>query len=79
MAGFYSARGRSIPPLPWPTFAPPLSPLGVGINTAAIKAFDRDGTCIDSATQAQLRVLAEQVVTFARFSKATAPANTAAA
>ena len=25
MAGFYSARGRIIPPLPWPTFAPPLS------------------------------------------------------
>ena len=25
MAGFYSARGRTIPPLPWPTFAPPLS------------------------------------------------------
>ncbi|MEZ5784414.1 MAG: GntR family transcriptional regulator [Rhizobiaceae bacterium] len=26
MAGFYSARGRTIPPLPWPVFAPPLSP-----------------------------------------------------
>ena len=25
MAGFYSARGRIILPLPWPTFAPPLS------------------------------------------------------
>ena len=25
MAGFYSARGRIIPPLPWPTFAPPIS------------------------------------------------------
>ena len=25
MAGFYSARGRTIPPLPWPVFAPPLS------------------------------------------------------
>lgn len=25
MAGFYSARGRTIPPLPWPTFPPPLS------------------------------------------------------
>ncbi|MBP2450057.1 hypothetical protein [Rhizobium leguminosarum] len=25
MAGFYSARGWIIPPLPWPTFAPPLS------------------------------------------------------
>ncbi|WP_236016353.1 transposase, partial [Brucella endophytica] len=23
--GFYSARGWIIPPLPWPTFAPPLS------------------------------------------------------
>ena len=25
MAGFYSARGSIMPPLPWPTFAPPLS------------------------------------------------------
>ena len=25
MAGFYSARGRTIPPLPWTNFAPPLS------------------------------------------------------
>ncbi|WP_210165227.1 hypothetical protein, partial [Agrobacterium tumefaciens] len=25
VAGFYSARGRTIPPLPWPTFPPPLS------------------------------------------------------
>jgi len=25
VAGFYSARSRTIPPLPWPTFAPPLS------------------------------------------------------
>ncbi|RVE78264.1 hypothetical protein CN120_35205 [Sinorhizobium meliloti] len=25
MAGFYSARGRTIPPLPWPVFALPLS------------------------------------------------------
>ncbi|THV31616.1 phosphoketolase family protein [Rhizobium rosettiformans W3] len=30
MAGFYSARGRTIPPLPWPTFPPPLSYLNVG-------------------------------------------------
>ncbi|WP_457813806.1 tyrosine-type recombinase/integrase (plasmid) [Sinorhizobium meliloti] len=26
MAGFYSARGKTIPPLPWPVFALPLSP-----------------------------------------------------
>jgi len=25
VAGFYSARGSIMPPLPWPTFAPPLS------------------------------------------------------
>lgn len=25
MAGFYSARSSIMPPLPWPTFAPPLS------------------------------------------------------
>ncbi|WP_180900573.1 SRPBCC domain-containing protein [Martelella soudanensis] len=27
MAGFYAARDRVIPPLPWPTFAPPFSAL----------------------------------------------------
>ena len=32
MAGFYSARGRTIPPLPWPTFAPPLSVNGGAIS-----------------------------------------------
>jgi len=25
MAGFYTARSRTIPPLPWPSFAPPFS------------------------------------------------------
>ncbi|TYR33381.1 branched-chain amino acid ABC transporter permease [Mesorhizobium microcysteis] len=30
MAGFYSARGRTIPPLPWPVFAPPLSVCAAG-------------------------------------------------
>ncbi|MDP1667578.1 hypothetical protein, partial [Phaeovulum sp.] len=25
VAGFYTARSRPIPPLPWPTFAPPFS------------------------------------------------------
>jgi hypothetical protein len=25
VAGFYSARSSIMPPLPWPTFAPPLS------------------------------------------------------
>ena len=29
MAGFYSARASIMPPLPWPTFAPPLSMAGV--------------------------------------------------
>ena len=36
MAGFYSARGWTIPPLPWPTFAPPLSSYG------RVAAFARD-------------------------------------
>lgn len=57
----------------WPT------PLGVGINTMAIKAFDPDGNCVDPATAAQLRILAEQVVTFARFTKANPPRETATA
>jgi hypothetical protein len=25
VAGFYAARSRTIPPLPWPSFAPPFS------------------------------------------------------
>jgi len=29
VAGFYSARSRTIPPLPWSNFAPPLSDAGV--------------------------------------------------
>ena len=28
MAGFYSARSETIPPLPWPNFAPPFPHLG---------------------------------------------------
>ncbi len=31
MAGFYSARSWIIPPLPWPTFAPPLSVICGGV------------------------------------------------
>ena len=36
MVGFYSARGRIIPPLPWPTFAPPLSDQEAG-DTSQLK------------------------------------------
>lgn len=34
MAGFYSARSRIIPPLPWPNFAPPLSGIAVPVITS---------------------------------------------
>ena len=47
----------------WPT------PLGVGINTVAMKAFDKDGNCTDPQVEAQLRMLAEQVVNFAQFGR----------
>ena len=33
MAGFYSARSWIIPPLPWPTFAPPLSDIDIVIRS----------------------------------------------
>ena len=32
MDDFYAARSRLIPPLPWPTFAPPFSPSGVRVD-----------------------------------------------
>ncbi|MCW5711995.1 Rrf2 family transcriptional regulator [Shinella sp.] len=34
MAGFYSARGSIMPPLPWQTFAPPLSGRDGGVALA---------------------------------------------
>jgi FMN reductase len=40
----------------WPT------PLGVTLNTAGVKLFDRDGNCTDEQVQASLRLLAEQVL-----------------
>jgi FMN reductase len=40
----------------WPT------PLGVTLNTAGVKLFDRDGRCTDEQITASLRLLAEQVV-----------------
>ena len=45
MAGFYSARGRTIPPLPWPTFAPPLSAL----------AENRNGYCVFTTVHTEER------------------------
>lgn len=52
----------------WPT------PLGVGINTIAVKAFDSEGRCIDPAVAGQLRTLAQQVIAFARAAKLAAAA-----
>jgi len=42
VAGFYSARGRTIPPLPWPTFAPPLSD-GVLAQPPGLLAMSQEG------------------------------------
>lgn len=42
----------------WPT------PLGVGINSA-LKVFDSEGQCLDTAVRDQLHLLARQVVDFA--------------
>ncbi|WP_225039945.1 hypothetical protein WGT02_39755 (plasmid) [Rhizobium sp. T1470] len=62
MAGFYSARGRTIPPLPWPVFALPLSffnrvPKAIGIaavqevggNEEVCKGMEKD-TKADAVT-----------------------------
>ena len=43
----------------WPT------PVGVGINTST-RAFDENGDCLDPAVAGQLRLVAKQVVEFAR-------------
>ena len=32
MAGFYTARSGTIPPLPWTNFAPPLSPMSIRVD-----------------------------------------------
>lgn len=50
----------------WPT------PLGVTLNTAE-KLFDPAGDCIDGKIAAQLALLAEQVVGFARMRRAAGP------
>ena len=39
----------------WPT------PMGVGINTAAVRAFDAGGACIESSVSVQLQTLAGRV------------------
>jgi len=40
----------------WPT------PLGVTLNTAGVRLFDADGSCLDEQVSGSLRLLAEQVV-----------------
>ena len=41
MAGFYAARSRTIPPLPWTNFAPPFSPADQDIaSVTADGAYD---------------------------------------
>ncbi|WP_274789879.1 DUF4394 domain-containing protein [Roseovarius tolerans] len=40
MAGFYTARSRTIPPLPWPSFAPPFSVDGAPVDLAPMGGFD---------------------------------------
>jgi len=32
VAGFYTARSGTIPPLPWTNFAPPLSPMSIRVD-----------------------------------------------
>jgi hypothetical protein len=45
VAGFYAARSRTIPPLPWTNFAPPLSDVGEIAERVDIVEFDEvDGS-----------------------------------
>ncbi|WRH64355.1 MAG: hypothetical protein RSE12_08535 [Fuscovulum sp.] len=39
MAGFYSARSETIPPLPWPNFAPPFPDHQVSLSTGLSNGF----------------------------------------
>jgi hypothetical protein len=41
VAGFYAARSRIIPPLPWPSFAPPFSPTVFGDAKMTAALLDR--------------------------------------
>ena len=50
MAGFYSARSSIMPPLPWPTFAPPLS------NTGAKQMSRKDAHASAASLAATLMV-----------------------
>ena len=47
----------------WPT------PMGVGVNTS-VASFDENGACSDAEVDAQLAILAGQVVDFAKMSRA---------
>jgi light-regulated signal transduction histidine kinase (bacteriophytochrome) len=40
VAGFYSARSETIPPLPWPSFAPPFPGVGLAIVKTGVERMD---------------------------------------
>jgi ATP-dependent Lhr-like helicase len=58
VAGFYAARSRTIPPLPWPTFAPPFSlrasELEVEINDGILEVTASKDSCGIEQTLAAL-------------------------
>lgn len=54
MAGFYAARSRIIPPLPWSVFAPPLSDDGAG-NSYALLGDGADVLYFAGLTKEQLQ------------------------
>lgn len=53
----------------WPT------PLGIAVNSTG-KLFDDEGACTDAPLSGQMKVLAEQVVSFAAKNMVDAPAHT---
>ena len=57
----------------WPT------PMGIGLNTVEVKPFDKEGNTLVPGIQKQFEIMAEQIVGFARMTKAVRPPPAVAA
>nr|ABN47121.1 hypothetical protein [Sinorhizobium meliloti SM11] len=62
MAGFYSARGKTIPPLPWPVFALPLSRVTAGMKAAAARGKHLGRPRLSSRLVEEIETLATSTV-----------------
>ena len=57
MAGFYSARSETIPPLPWPNFAPPFPPVIVDEIERTLRLIKEQGITTVIVEQNAVRAL----------------------